>query len=381
LARGLIVRRNNTLDMKTKHSGAKYSAIVGIGEKLAKIERETEEKFLKLNRGIPAVTNIDLSEIIPLIDFNSNKIQVYPPNSGLPELKEAINKYYFHNTTFVDNIFITAGGINALDLVIKTLDIDRVLLPEFYWGAYSNILKINGVDEGTYFSFSELKKNASDYSGTAIIICDPNNPVGNKYEDDMLLDVIKTLSDNNVVVIWDSPYRRIFFEEAQDKFYDKLASYENVIITDSFSKAIGLSGQRLGFIHSSNIEFNAELNINILFATNGINAFAQILVEKILTTAVGQKAAKDFREKTKSDMLKNIKLLREKKLLAEEFYQGSIPVGIFVILNKNEKELLDANIGSVSMAYFTQKSKEYGEKFARICIAVPHGEFKEYFDS
>ncbi len=367
--------------MKTKHSGAKYSAIVGIGEKLAKIERETEEKFLKLNRGIPAVTNIDLSEIIPLIDFNSNKIQVYPPNSGLPELKEAINKFYFHNTTFVDNIFITAGGINALDLVIKTLDIDRVVLPEFYWGAYSNILKINRVDEGTYFSFSELKNNASDYSGSAIIICDPNNPVGNKYEDDMLLDVIKTLSDNNVVVIWDSPYRRIFIEEAQDKFYDKLASYENVIITDSFSKAIGLSGQRLGFIHSSNIEFNAELNINILFATNGINAFAQILVEKILTTAVGQKAAKDFREKTKTDMLKNIKFLREKKLLAEEFYDNSVPVGIFVILNKNEKELLDAKIGSVSMAYFTQKSKEYGEKFARICIAVPHEEFKEYFDN
>ncbi|OYT11153.1 MAG: hypothetical protein B6I18_05365 [Bacteroidetes bacterium 4572_112] len=366
--------------MKTNHSGAKYSAIVGISEKLAKLERETDAKFLKLNRGIPVVTNIDLSEIIPLIDFNSPQIQIYPPNSGQVALKEAINKYYFQNETLVDNIFITAGGINALDLVFQTLNIDKILLPEFYWGAYANIMKINNIEGGTYFSFDELKSNAPSLTGSAVIICDPNNPVGNKYDDAMLLDVIKVLNDNNVVVIWDSPYRRIFFEASEDDFYVRLASFDNVVITDSFSKAIGLSGQRLGFVHSNNKEFKEELNINILFKTNGINAFAQTLVTKILTTEVGQKAAHDFREKTKVDMLKNIQLLRDKKLLAEEFYDNSIPVGIFVILNKNEKELLDANIGSVSMSYFTQKSKEYGEKFSRICIAVPHGEFKEYFD-
>ena len=366
--------------MKTKHSGAKYSAIVGIGEKLSKLERETGKKYLKLNRGIPSVTSIDLSEIIPMIDFNSPKIQVYPPNSGLPELKEAINKYYFHDSTFVDNIFITAGGINALDLVFKTLDVNKIILPEFYWGAYANLLKINTIESDTYFSFNELKVNANKLSGSAVIICDPNNPVGNKYDDQMLIEVIKVLSDNNVVVIWDSPYRRIFFEWAEDDFYVKLAAIDNVIITDSFSKAIGLSGQRLGFVHTLNKEFNAELNINILFATNGINAFAQILVTKLLTTEIGQKASQKFRDKTKIDMIKNIQLLRDKKLLAEEFYQSSIPVGIFVILNKNEKELLEAYIGSVSMAYFTQKSKEHGEKFARVCIAVPHEEFKEYFD-
>ncbi len=366
--------------MKTYHSGAKYSAIVGIGEKLAMLEKETGEKYLKLNRGIPVVTNIDLTEIVPMVDFNSPPIQVYPPNAGMPNLKAAINKYYFHNNTSVNNIYITAGGINALDLVLKTLDIDKLILPEFYWGAYVNLMKINSIDGGTYFSFDELKNNAAKYAGSAVIICDPNNPVGNKYDDSMLLDVIRELSDNDVVVIWDSPYRRIFFEWQDDDFYDKLASIKNVVITDSFSKAIGLSGQRLGFVHTTNQEFNKELNINILFATNGINAFAQTLVTKILTTEVGQKAAKDFREKTKIDMLKNIQLLQDKKLLADEFYKDSVPVGIFVILNKNEQELLNANIGSVSMSYFTQHNKEYGEKFARICIAVPHGEFKEYFD-
>ncbi len=365
--------------MKVKKTGAKYSAIVGIGEKLARLERETGEKYLKLNRGIPAVTNIDLSEIIPMIDFNSPKLQIYPPNGGMFELKNAINNYYFHNTTSEENIFITAGGINALDLVFKTLDVEKIYLPEFYWGAYINVMKINNIESDTFYALDSLKENAALYSGSALVFCDPNNPIGNKQDDELLLDVIKTLSENNVTVIWDSPYRKIYFEN-DDDFYSRIIENDNVIITDSFSKAIGLSGQRLGFVHSKNKEFNEQLGINILFATNGINAFAQVLVTKILTTSEGQKAAMDFREKTKADMLKNINYLKDKGILAQQFYKTTDPIGIFVVVNKNEEELLDANIGSVSMAYFTQHNKTFGARFARICIAVPHAEFRGFFN-
>lgn len=363
--------------MKSKHSGAKYSAIVGIGDKLSRLERETGEKYLRLNRGVPAVANIDLSEVIPLIDFDSPKIKVYPANSGKSELKSAINKYYFQNKTSDDNIYVTAGGMNALDLVFKTLDVEKVFLPEFYWGAYANIMKINKVESGTYFSFDELKNNIEQYKNSAVLVCDPNNPVGNKYDDEMLLELVEELSANDVVIIWDSPYRKLFFEE-DDDFYARLSGNENVILAESFSKSIGLSGQRIGFVHTTNKEFNTEFNINLLYATNGINAFAQVLVEKILTTPQGMAAAKEFRRKTIEDMNKNIEFLRSKKLLADEFYQNSAPVGIFVIVNKSEEELLEAKVGSVGLSYFTKISKEFGQKYSRICIAVPHAELKEY---
>ncbi|MEN8139384.1 MAG: pyridoxal phosphate-dependent aminotransferase, partial [Bacteroidota bacterium] len=357
--------------------GAKYSAIVGIGDKLSRLERETGEKYLRLNRGVPAVANIDLSEVIPLIDFDSPKIKVYPANSGKSELKSAINKYYFQNKTSDDNIYVTAGGMNALDLVFKTLDVEKVFLPEFYWGAYANIMKINKVESGTYFSFDELKNNIEQYKNSAVLVCDPNNPVGNKYDDEMLLELVEELSANDVVIIWDSPYRKLFFEE-DDDFYARLSGNENVILAESFSKSIGLSGQRIGFVHTTNKEFNTEFNINLLYATNGINAFAQVLVEKILTTPQGMAAAKEFRRKTIEDMNKNIEFLRSKKLLADEFYQNSAPVGIFVIVNKSEEELLEAKVGSVGLSYFTKISKEFGQKYSRICIAVPHAELKEY---
>ena len=364
--------------MQINQSGAKFSAIVGIGEKLTELEEQSGEKYLRLNRGIPAVTNIDLSEVIPLIDFNSKEIQVYPANSGLKSLRTAISKYYFQNKADADNIFITAGGMNALDLVFKTLDVDEIYLPEFYWGAYVNIMKINNITHGTYFSFDEVENNLSKYSNATVLICDPNNPIGNKYDDKKLLLLIEKLQKNNTTIIWDSPYRKLFYEE--DDFYSRLLAFENVILVDSFSKSIGLSGQRLGYVHSINKEFNKELNINILYATNGINAFAQVLVEKILTTTQGQKAAKEFRKQTVEEMQLNIDYLKSRNFLAEEFYEDSSPIGIFTVVNMNEDELLNYKIGSVSLSYFTRANKEFGAKYARICISVPHSELKEYFD-
>lgn len=365
--------------MKTKHSGAKFSAIVSIGEKLAKLERETGEKYLRLNRGVPAVTNIDLTEIIPLIDFNAPEIQVYPANSGQYKLKKAINKYYFQEQTTEDNIYVTAGGMNALDLIFKTIETEKVILPEFYWGAYAHILTINQKSAGTYFSFDELIEKKDELKNAAILVCDPNNPIGNKYDDQMLLDMVRELNDNGTTIIWDSPYRKLFFE-ADDTFYAELLAFENVILVESFSKSMGLSGQRLGFIHTQNKEFNTELNINILYATNGINGFAQVLVEKILTTTKGQKAAKTFRQRTVADMQLNIAYLKSKGFLADEFYQSSTPVGIFTVVNISEEELLKHKIGSVGLYYFTKTSKELGGKFARLCISVPHKELKAYFD-
>jgi len=366
--------------MKIKNTGAKYSAIVGIGEKLAKLERETTEKFLRLNRGIPAVTNIDLSQIIPLIDFNSAEIQVYPANSGSFKLKTAINKYYFLDTTKPEHLFVTAGGVNALDLIFKTLDNEQLFLPEFYWGAYVNIAKINKLETNTYLSFDDLLQNKENFKNASVLICDPNNPIGNKYDDAMLLSLVSELDKNGTTIIWDSPYRKLFTKN-DDDFYAKLIQFKNVIIAESFSKSLGLSGQRIGFVHSSNPDFNTSFNINLLYATNGINGFAQVLVEKLLASKEGRMAADNFRKKTVSEMQLNIDYLKKKDLLADDFYQDSTPVGIFIIVNKSEEELLKHNIGSVGLYYFTKSNKDITTKYARLCIAVPHKELVSYFDN
>ncbi|OFY89319.1 MAG: hypothetical protein A2236_07025 [Bacteroidetes bacterium RIFOXYA2_FULL_33_7] len=184
------------------------------------------------------------------------------------------------------------------------------------------------------------------------------------------------LNDNGVVIIYDSPYRRIFFET--DNFYAKLLTFPELIIVDSFSKSVGLSGQRIGFVHSVNQDFNHELGIRLMYATNGINAFSQILIQKLLTSVAGKKAVTDFKTETCDGIRKNIEYLKSKKLLATEFYHETEPKGIFVIVNKSEQELLEKKIASVSLSFFTRKYKATAEKYARICVSVPHNEFVEF---
>lgn len=365
--------------MKIIDSGAKYSAIVGIGEQLNKLVKETGKDYLKLNRGINAVVNIDLSKVISQIDFNSDAIQVYPANSGIQELKLVINKTYFHNASVPDNIFITNGGMNALDLIIRTIQVKKIFIAEYYWGAYINIMKINNKKFKTYSDFDFIYNNINALRDNAIIICDPNNPLGTKFNDSELLYLVEFLNKNNVTIIWDSPYRRLFLPES-DNMYKSLLDYKNVIITDSFSKSIGLSGQRIGFVHCQNTNFNTQFNINLLYNTNGINAFSQLLVEKILNTEAGKTAAYNFRTETVKHIEKNINYLINNNLLASEFYENAKPIGIFVIVNKSYQYLLEKNIGSVPLSFFTLQKTGNVEHFARICVSVNHEKFSHYFD-
>lgn len=366
--------------MKVKHSGAVKSSIVSIGVKLRKLAAETGKEYLMINRGINAVVNIDLSEVVKKIDFNSPKLQTYPPSAGFPELREAINQEYFMGKSSKENILITAGGMNALDLTMQSLDIDKVYLPKFCWGQYFQMLTVRKVTVGEYESHEKLYSMLDELRGNAVVLGDPGNPFGEKYDDDKIFDLVKTLSDAGVVVIFDSPYRRVFYDNTDD-YYTRLMTLENVIISESFSKSVGLSGQRLGFVHSTNAELLSEMQLRLDLTCNGVNAFAQLLVLALLTTDEGRKAVSDFKKATRDGIRRNVEYLKNHGLVADKFYETSSPTGIFVVVNKTQDELEAARIGSVTLSFFTKNYKEEGAKYARICVSTPHDKFVEFFDN
>ena len=162
--------------MEISKSGAKFSAIVKISEDLKEQSRISGEEYLYLNRGINQVVNIDLSEIIPMIDFNSGGIQYYAHSKGMPALRKAINNEFFSGKASVENIYVTSGGTNALSLVFQSLNIKKVYSHVFYWGAYNNVLKIANKEHLFYNDFETIISNPGAFDNSAIIICDPNNP-------------------------------------------------------------------------------------------------------------------------------------------------------------------------------------------------------------
>lgn len=364
--------------MKIRNSNATYSKITAIGEKIKSLEKSSGREYLYLNQGVNNVCNIDINNIAKQINFNAKSIQVYPAMRGKAELLNAINKSYFSNNSSAENITVTGGGMSGLDLTFQNIDVDKIVLPSFYWGSYANIMKIRNIDNDIYETYEEINARLEELKNSAVIICDPNNPIGDKFDDNKLLQLIRTLNNNGTTVIIDSPYRRVFFND-DDKFYSEIFNLENVIIIESFSKSIGLSGQRIGFVHSINNDFNKELAIRLMYATNGINAFSQMLVAQILNSEEGKIAANNFKSTTINAIKKNIDYLIEKKLIANNFFKEGKPMGIFTIVNISEENLLKNRIGSVSLSFFTKTQKEEVKNYSRICVSIPHEKFIEFF--
>jgi aspartate/methionine/tyrosine aminotransferase len=360
--------------MKINVSKATFSSIVGIGQKIRKYSSENGVEFIELNRGINNVSKIDLSSVIPQIDFNSKELQHYPPNTGLESLKESIKKHYFDNKTPNSCISITPGGMPALDLTFQILSVDKIYLPKLFWGSYVKICTIRNKSFSFYDTLNEIDIDGLDDS-TAILICDPSNPTGLKQDDNILLNKINEINKKGSPIIFDSPYRKLFND---DDFFIKLSYLENVIITESFSKWIGLSGLRLGFIYSKNSEFNDELNIRLLYEFNGISSASQLIVNKLLSTKEGEEAINNFRNITKSAIKENIQFLSDKNLLVKEIYGDTLPIGIFAIINKDEEFLFQNGIGSVGLDKFVYKDKDVWSKYSRICVSINTDLFRSF---
>jgi aspartate/methionine/tyrosine aminotransferase len=360
--------------MKVNLSNASFSSIVGIGQKVKLASAKSGEKYLELNRGVNSVVDINLTGVMKHVNPNSKEFQVYAPNLGIESLRNSILKEYFPLKTSIENISITPGGMPAIDLVMQILNVKTIYFPQFYWGSYSKIATIRGKDFSFYESLGDFDYTKLNDS-TAIFICDPNNPTGIKIDDDLLLEHIRKINETGAIVIFDSPYRKLFYN---DNFFDKVSELDNVIITESFSKWIGLSGLRLGFIWSKNKEFNSELNIRLLYEFNAVSSAPQLIVDAVLSTNEGKIARDNFRRETVDSISKNISLLKDKELLVSDIYGDSIPMGIFAVINKSEEYLFNNKIGAVGLDKFINTNKSEWSKYSRICVSAKHEVFKSF---
>jgi aspartate aminotransferase len=364
--------------MQINKTNTEVSRILQVGQQARKLQAETMQPFLMLHRGVNSVVNIDLNSIISDFDFNTDDFQVYPGTAGKDKLRSAISDEYFLGKANPENLLITPGGISGLDLTIQNIAANTIALPSFFWGSYVQLANLRKIKVTTYPSLQSLIKYPHKYTNELVVITDPGNPLGEKHPDEDILSAIERLEQENINVLVDSPYRKIF-TDSKDDFHSKLLNFSNVIIVDSFSKSVGLSGQRIGFLHAQDKTFIKEAKQRLLYATNGVNAFAQELIYSLLTTSKGKQAVTEFKTKTASDIAKNIDFLINNNLLSTEFYKNSKPIGIFACINRSEEELMKNNISSVSMSYFTLDPERY-KNHSRICVSVPHEEFVKYMN-
>lgn len=153
------------------------------------------------------------------------------------------------------NIFVGNGSDEVIDLAYRIFcnpELDKALTFTPTYGMYSVSAAINNVkleaiplNEDFQIEIEKVKPYLADESIKLIFICSPNNPTGNMINQK---DIEYILANFNGIVIIDEAY--IDFS-ASHSLINLIDNYNNVIISQTFSKAWGLAGIRVGLAYAN----------------------------------------------------------------------------------------------------------------------------------
>ena len=352
--------------MKINTANVAYSSIVQIGENIAKIEKETGEKYLKLHRGVMDVCALDIESAGVSLDLNDLKLQQYSGNDGHPGLIEEIKSGFGLEDS---HVLVTPGGMAALDLAINSLAEESVWIPNYHWGSWNKILVTHGKQ---LKPFDDFDLDAFSPKEGIVMLCYPSNPTGYSPDSESLKRFLSRTRDRGVTVVLDLPYYYLF-NDANDGLSDFF--FENVIVISSFSKSIGLSGYRVGYVATKNEALYQTMRIRSLYKYNSISTLPQHVVCELLKE---KKAIGEYRKKTAESIKKNIMVLEMNGLLFDEY--PSLPTGPFAVVNVSYDELLKNKISSVPLSKFALSKNLKHENCSRISVAVDHKLFWQYFE-
>ncbi len=170
-------------------------------------------------------------------------------------------------------IFLGNGSDEPIDLLYRVFcepGVDNVVSIDPTYGMYQVAADINNIEVRKVLLTKDFELNvegllkACDERTKLLFICSPNNPTGNCFRQE---DIQLLLEHFQGIVVLDEAY----IDFAPDKsFLPLLSNYPNLVILQTFSKAWGMAGIRLGMAFASpeiikvmsNVKY--PYNINIL---------------------------------------------------------------------------------------------------------------------
>ena len=188
----------------------------------------------------------------------------YTTTAGLPELRRKIAESWNSYQDDMDerNVCITMSGTNALLNLFLTLvnPGDNVLLPEPYFPLYGPDVSIAGGEaryysclfENEFIPSVEDLESLVDEHTVAILYNFPSNPTGGTLDEGQRDELLNFAQRHNLWLISDEVYDRIVFDGPHVSFMG--TEYERVLLVNSFSKTFAMTGWRMGYIISTNLE-------------------------------------------------------------------------------------------------------------------------------
>ena len=183
---------------------------------------------------------------------------------GNPEFKVAIADYYKKYGVEVDpgsQVLITSGGSQAIFQAFGAIlnPGDEILImdpayqgynnPTAYFGAKMTRAKLVKDRNGLFRPNLNNIRNAITDKTKALLICNPDNPVGTVYTQEELEGIAELAVEKDVVVISDEIYTEfVWGDHSHRPIINLPGMWERTLVLMSFSKTFAWTGCRAGYI-------------------------------------------------------------------------------------------------------------------------------------
>ncbi|WP_341501711.1 pyridoxal phosphate-dependent aminotransferase [Gallaecimonas sp. GXIMD4217] len=246
----------------------------------------------QLRRQGRAITSLSLGEAffeLPQLDWEGIDTEAgyhYSDSQGLPELREQISRYYrrqYQADVGPDDLLISCGSKPLIYLcMLATAEPgDEVLIHEPGWLSYVEQARLAGL-ETRYLPYdlplAEVGRHFSDRT-RLLIINNPNNPAGRLYSKAELHCLYQQCRAHGIYLLVDEAYSD-FVDEPFTSLWNLEEDRSGMLIVNSLSKNLGMSGWRLGYVIAPPELLTALLKLNQHLLTCAPTLLAQYVARR-----------------------------------------------------------------------------------------------------
>jgi histidinol-phosphate aminotransferase len=263
-----------------------------------------------------------------------------------------------------NEIFIGNGSDEAIDLLFRIFcepQKDNVVICPPTYGMYQVSAEINDIQVKRANLTKDFRldfpaiENAIDAGTKLLFICSPNNPTGNAFAKDEISNLAKNFGG---IVVVDEAY--IHFSGA-DSMIGEMANLPNLVVLQTFSKAWGLAGLRVG------LAFANEEIVKLFNKVKPPYNVSQIAQEAVFEALENYKSA----EKTIAE------IISERAKLIENLNRFSFVTKIyptdanFVLVKTTDADAIYSFLLDEKIVVRNRSSVELCEDCLRITIGTP----------
>ena len=234
-----------------------------------------------------------------------------------PFCREAISAVSAYEGVSPEDVLIGNGAAELIYSFCQTVTAQKALIPVPTFSEYESALKQNGcivihpclkpenkfeIDKGFCETIEEQKPDV-------IFLCNPNNPIGNLADPDLMNKIISLCENSKIKIFVDE-----CFMELTGKNYSvvpQIAEHSSLIVLKALTESYGLAGVRAGYCLSSDHDLLYHMSQTV--QPWNVSVVAQAAIPAAL--------------KDKNFLEKSVSLIKEeRKFLAESLTDSGLAV-------------------------------------------------------